>query len=154
MENIDDREIAKKAAKMLSAALRSKTGSFAEHVNRPADKASLKDSEAVSRLKKYGLVKNGNKQFYLRAVSIKMPKHGFIRHYGVNHRRAAGQRTRKDPKITTYSFKDHMMNQTAKPFLTQAIDTSGVLPYVTNAIAENRANEVAQNIVVTLRQFK
>ena len=153
MRKIDDREIAKTAERMLTSALHSKTSSFADHVNRPADKPSLKDASAISRMKRYGLVSNGTKSFYLRAISIRMAKHGFIRHYGTNIQRRASSRTRLKPKSTTYHFKSHMMKQTAKPFLDQVVDSSGVVTYVVENIARNRADEVAQNIAVTLTRF-
>ena len=153
MKKIDDRDIAKRAEQMLGSALRSKTSSFADHVKRPADKASLKDAEAKSRLKQYGLLRAGTKQYYLRAISIRMAKHGFIRHYGVDGQRSAGSRTRKKPRSVTYHFKNHVMKQSAKPFLDQVIQSSGVVPYVVENITKNRAEEVAQNIAITLTRF-
>ena len=149
----DDREIAKNAERRLTSALRSKTSSFKDHVNKPANEASLKDAFAKARLKQYGLVSNGSKSYYLRAISIVMAKHGYIYNYGVNAQRSAGSRTRHKPRSKTYHFKQHLMRQTAKPFLNQAINQSGVVTYVAQEIAKNRAGEVAEKIVVNLRHF-
>lgn len=150
----DDRAIGKAAADKLSVALRSKTSSFADHVKgKKEGEASLKDAVAVARLKKYGLIKNNTRSYYLRAISLKMAKHGFIRHYGVNKTRAAGMRTRTQPKTTKYGFKSHFMKQPQKPFIDSVIQNSGVVNFVAEKIAENRGEELAENITVNLKRF-
>lgn len=152
-ENFDDRQIGKTAARKLSSSLRAKTSSFADHYNRPADQKSLKDAVAKPRLKQYGLVANGNKNYYLRAISIVMPQHGFIRHYGVNINRSAGSRKREKPKSTTYHFASHYMRQNPKPFLDQIIQSSGAVDYVAEKIAESRGEEIAQNLAISVSNF-
>lgn len=150
----DDRAIGKAAADKLSAALRSKTSSFAEHVKgKKEGEASLKDAIAVARLKQYGLIKNNTKSHYLRAISIVMEKHGFVRHYGVHKNRAAGIRKRTKPNTKEYGFKSHMMNQPAQPFIDQVISNSGAVNYLAEKIAENRGEEIANEIVISLKKF-
>jgi len=152
-KTFDDRLIGKQAAAKLNTTLRAKTSGFADHVTRPVNQPSLKDSKAVARLKNYGLVKNGTKSYYLRAISIVMPKHGFIRHYGVHINRAAGERTREKPRSFKYHYRSHSMKQEAKPFLDSAIQSSGVVDFVAEKIAEARGEEIAQNISVSIRNF-
>lgn len=149
----DDRQIGKQAAAKLNTVLRSKTSGFADHVNRPEGKKSLKDAKAVARLKKYGLISNGTRSHYLRAISIVMPKHGFIRHYGVNRIRAAGERNREKPRSFKYHYRSHQMKQTEKPFLDSVIRSSGVVEFVAEKIAEARGEEVAQHVAVSIRNF-
>ena len=47
----NEKEVAEKAEQMLEASLRSKTSSFADHVNRREGQASLKDAAAKSTVK-------------------------------------------------------------------------------------------------------
>lgn len=149
----DDRLIGKQAASKLSASLSAKTSGFAEHFNRPANQKSLKETVAVPRFKKYGLLKNNTASHYLRAISIVMPKHGFIRHFGVDINRASGQRTRQNPRSFQYHYRSHPMKQAARPFLEEAIQSSGVIAFVTQKITESRGEEIAQNIAVSIRNF-
>ena len=154
MGKIDERIIGTAAAAKLTSALRQKASSFADHVSRDPDKKSLKDAEAIARTKKYGLVKNKTQTYFLRAIVIKMEKHGFVRHYGVNSQRQAGSRTRRIPRTTTYHYRQHRMNQKAKPFLDSAIEGSGVVQYVAQKVAESRANIITEEISISLRNFK
>ncbi|MEQ3501150.1 hypothetical protein ABMY20_15450 [Tenacibaculum sp. SSH1-16] len=141
----NEREIAKKAEQMLETSLRSKTASFANHVNN-TNTPSLKEATAKARLKKYGLVRAGTAKYYMRSLSIKMARHGFIQHYGVDTIREAGKRTRHKPKETTYRFKHHIMNMKPKPFINKAVEDSNVIEFVTTNIAKHRSEEVLINI--------
>ncbi len=141
----DERQIARKAEEMLNSALHAKTAGFKSHV-KGDDELSLKDALAKAKVKKYGKVKDGNAKFYMRRLSIKMEKHGFVQHYGVNRLRESGKRTRKKPRITEYSFKTHAMNMKATPFLSQAIENSGVIPFVLREITKFRSEEIMLGI--------
>lgn len=147
----NDKQIGIQASGRLTAALRGKTRGFANHYNGTSRDKSLKDASAVPRFKNYGLVRNGNRSTYLRAISIKMSKHGYIRHYGVDISRSAGSRTRNG---TTYHFRNHMMKQPAKPFLDEVLRRSGVLNFVSEKIAEARGEEIAQNMAVSISNFQ
>lgn len=152
MVKIDERQIAKVAEEKLTSALRSSTNSFADHINRKSGEASLKEANAISRTKKSGYKKTKNDQYFLRSISIKMAKHGFVNHFGVNTLRAGGIRKREIPKSTTYSFKSHMMNQKSTPFINEAVRKSGVLDYVAEKIAQSRAELLTDEIIIGLRR--
>ena len=137
-----EEEVAKKAEQMLEAALRQKTSSFRNHINRNPEDKSLKDATAKATVKKYGSKKNGNNVAYMRRLSIKMARHGFVQHFGVDTTRSGSTRTRKKPRETTYSFKSHVMNMPAKPFINEAVDNSGVIPFVMENVTRIRAEEL------------
>ena len=151
MTKIDERQIAKKSEEMLTASLKAKTSSFSDHINRTND--SIKDAHAVAIVKKYGLIKNSTPKYFMKTLSIKMVRHGFIQHYGINSQRAAGIRTRTTPKKTTYGFKQHMMRMKAKPFLDAAIKNSKVVDFLREKIAESRADIITDEIQIRLRDF-
>lgn len=135
-------EVAKKAEQMLEAALRQKTSSFKNHINRNPEDESLKDATALATIKRYGSKKKGNNVMYMRRLSIKMARHGFIQHFGVDNTRSGGTRTRKKPKEITYSFKSHVMNMRAKPFINEAVENSGVIPFVMENVTKIRSEEL------------
>ena len=135
-------QIAKQAEKMLETSFRSKTASFADHINRKSSDVSLKDATAKAKVSQYGKIKDGTKQRYMRSLSIKMAKHGFVQNFGVDGVRAGGTRTRTKPKTTTYSFKAHTMKMKAKPFISDAIEQSGVIDFVLKNITTIRAEEI------------
>lgn len=142
----DEREIGKKAEQMLEDSLRSKTASFAHHINN-TNTPSLKEATAKARLKKYGLVRAGTAKYYMRSLAIKMARHGFIQHYGVDTIRQAGKRTRQQPTETSYSFKHHRMNMKPKPFINKAVEDSNVVDFVTSNITKLRSEEILINII-------
>ena len=153
MKKIDEREIAKKAEEMLTSSLKSKTQGFANHIKKKENESSIKDAFAVARLKKYGIKKNSTQKYFMKTLSIKMVRHGFIQHYGINSQRAAGIRTRTTPKKTTYGFKQHMMRMKAKPFLDASIKNSKVVDFLAEKIAESRADIITDEIQIRLRDF-
>jgi len=142
----NESEVADKAEQMLESALRSKTSSFADHVNRKEDEASLKDATSVAKLKKYGTLRSGNQKFFMRSLGIKMAKHGFIQNFGVDGVRDAGTRTRHSPQETTYNFKSHVMKMPAQPFIDDAIEASGVKEFVMNEIVRIRSEAIMVDI--------
>lgn len=142
----NEREIADKAEQMLESALRSKTASFADHVNRKEGDKSLKDATSVAKLKKYGTVRAGTQKFYMRSLAIKMAKHGFIQNFGVDGVRDAGTRTRHRPQELTYNFKSHIMKMNAQPFIDEAVEASGVKEFVMNEITRIRSEAIMVDI--------
>lgn len=142
----NEKEIADKAEQMLEASLRNKTSSFADHVNRREDQASLKDVTTKATVKKYGTVRAGSQKFYMRSLAIKMTKHGFIQNFGVDGVRDAGTRTRHRPQETTYNFKAHVMKMNAQPFIDEAVETSGVRDFVMSEIIRLRSEAIMVDI--------
>ncbi|CDN79551.1 hypothetical protein [Elizabethkingia anophelis] len=146
MEYQNEKQIADKAVQMLTTALRSKTSSFAAHVNRSEGDVSLKDAEAKATVKKYGTKRDGNQSMYMRKLSIRMGKHGFVQQYGVNTTRSGGTRTREKPKEVTYGFKAHYFEMKPQPFINEAIEQSGVIPFVMEKITSLRSEEIVFNV--------
>jgi hypothetical protein len=142
----NEKEIAIRAEQILGTALRSKTSSFADHINRREGEPSMKDAIAKSTVKPYGKVRNGTKKFYFRSLSIKMAKHGFIQNAGINTTRSGGTRTRHNPRETTYGFKSHIMKMNAQPFIDEAIESSGVKEFVMSEVTRLRSEEIVVNI--------
>ena len=151
-KKIDEREIAKKAEEMLTSSLKSKTQGFANHIKKKENESSIKDAFAVARVKKYGIKKNSTQKYFMKTLSIRMAKHGFVQHFGVNTLRAGGIRKREIPKSTTYNFKSHMMNQKPRPFINEAVRQSGVVDYVAEKIGESRAELLTNEITIGLRR--
>lgn len=147
-----EEEVARKAEQMLQVSLRNQTASFKDHVNRRDGDPSLKEATASARLKQYGSVRAGTKKKFMRSLAIKMARHGFIQHFGVNVVRAGGHRSRKRPKSTTYSFKAHVMSMPAKPFINQAVDNSRVVDFVMQNVTRIRGEEILVNIKKIMEQ--
>lgn len=67
---------------MLANALKNKTQSFVNHYKGKKDnEPSLKDAKAKYRVKRYGKKKDSNQQIFMRALTIRMAKHGLVQHY-------------------------------------------------------------------------
>ncbi|WP_185226098.1 hypothetical protein [Chryseobacterium indologenes] len=136
-------EVAKKAEQMLEASLRRKTSSFKDHVNRKENDPSLKDATAKAAVKRYVSKKSGQKKkYYMRSLSIKMARHGFIQNYGVDTTRSGGERSRQEPKNTSYGFKSHTMKMKAQPFINEAVKDSKVVEFVMENVTRIRAENL------------
>lgn len=136
-------EVAKKAEQMLEASLRRKTSNFKDHVNRKENATSLKDATAKAAVKRYVSKKEGQKKrYYMRSLSIKMARHGFIQNYGVDTTRSGGNRSRKEPKNTNYGFKSHVMKLKAQPFINDAVKDSKVVDFVMENVTRIRAENL------------
>ncbi len=145
----DERDIARKAEEMLETALRRKTSGFKAHYYRTADEEAkaLKKAKAKAKVKKYGLVKDGTAKHYMRSLGIRMDRHGFVQHYGVDTlREDIKGRTRHKPRTTTYGFKTHAMKLKARPFIDSAIAESGVVPFVLREVTKHRAEELMLHV--------
>ncbi len=145
----NDREVARQAEKMLEASLRAKTASFRDHVNRAPEDVSLKKATAKAGLKKYGSRRAGNLTHYMRSLSIRMTRHGFIQHHGVDTVRSGGSRTRTKPQTVSYGFKSHTMKMRAQPFINEAVESSRVVDYVMNNLSRIRA----ESLLVEVRRI-
>ena len=138
-----EEQVARRAEAMLEAALREKTSSFAEHLNRKSNEKSLKDAIAISKIQRY----NGStgSRFFMRSLSIKMAQHGFIQNAGVDTTRSGGSRMKKNGE-DSYSFKSHIMKMERKPFINEAVDSSGVKEFVMTEITRLRSEVVMVDI--------
>jgi hypothetical protein len=152
MAEINEQEVANNAKQKLQSALRSKTSGFKAHIQNAKTK-SLNEATATANVKKYGKKKDGNQLFFMRSLSIKMERHGFIQNYGVKDRtRSGGSRTRTSPKDTTYNFRTHVFNMKAQPFINDAINESGVIPYVQENISAIRLTDIALYVKASLEE--
>lgn len=138
----NEKQVAAQAEKMLESSLRQKTLSFKDHANRNPENISLKQATAKARVKKYGSKRNQNLTYYMRSLAIRMPRHGFIQHFGVDIIRSGGARVRTKPKTTPYGFKSHAMKMPAKPFINDAVNKSNVVDFVMSNITKIRAEEL------------
>jgi hypothetical protein len=142
----DEKEIAEKAELMLTQSLNDKTSGFTEHINRGENDTSVKDSFAKATVKKYGSTRAGTQTFYFRSLAIKMAKHGFIHHFGINTVRSGGTRTRTKPRTSTYSYQSHPMEMAPHPFINDAVDTSDVVDFVMTEVTRIRSEEILVGI--------
>jgi len=137
----NEKQVARQAERMLTDSLQAKTSGFADHVRRLPEDKSLKDAFAFSKVKRYGRGR-GNVKEYMTTLSIRMVKHGFIQHYGVNIQRSSGSRTRKVPRETTYNFSAHYFKMDAKPFVNSAVTQSNAIPFVMENVTRLRSEEM------------
>lgn len=149
----DEIEVAKKAEQMLTSAVRNKTSRFADHYQRKEGKVSLKDAFAKSVVKRYGKKKEGNQQIFMRRLVIRMARHGFVQHYGVDTIRAGGTRQRTKPRSIEYLYDAHDFKMKATPFITEAIQQSKVIDFVAENVAKSRAKNFGEELVFGLSKF-
>ncbi|GIM61122.1 hypothetical protein CAPN008_11720 [Capnocytophaga canis] len=136
----NERQVAQKAKQMLENSLRGNMSQFSEHMQGSKTK-SIREAKASYSGKSYG-EKGMPKAYYLRKVSIRMARHGFVQHYGVDTLRAGGERTRNKPRTFTYRYEVHKMRMQDKPFIDKAVEQSGVIDYVMKSVAEIRNEQV------------
>lgn len=153
MEYRDELAIAKQAEQMLTSSLKNRTSSFASHYKKKEGEVSLKDAFAKSVVKRYGKKKEGNQQIFMRRLVIRMARHGFVQHYGVDTTRAGGTRQRTKPRNISYYYKPHQFQMKATPFIDEVIKQSKVVDFVSENIAELRAKNFAEELVFPLSHF-
>ena len=135
-----ERQVARKAKQMLENSLRGNMSQFSAHMQE-SKKKSIREVKVSTKTKGYG-EKGMPKTYYLRKISIRMERHGFVQHYGIDALRAEGERKREKPKPFTYKYETHKMRMQAKPFIDKAIEQSGVIDYVLNSVARIRNEQV------------
>lgn len=136
----NERQVAQKAKQMLENSLRGNMSQFSEHMQGSKTK-SIREAKASYSGKSYG-EKGMPKAYYLRKVSIRMARHGFVQHYGVDTLRAGGERTRNKPRTFTYRYEVHKMRMQDKPFIDKAVEQSGVIDYVLDSVIKIRNEQV------------
>lgn len=137
MEFQNERQIADRARQLLGSKLRSRAEAFQQHVNSRQGSA-IKDVETVAAVRNY--TKDGVTKSYFNSLSIKMGKHGFIQNFGVEGQRKGGMRRRKKPHSISYNFTAHYFKLKAVPFINQAIEQSGVIPFVLENVMKVRTD--------------
>lgn len=139
--DIQEKLIAEKAEQMLTRALQNETKSFKEHYYGDKEN-SLEKAEAKAETRKFVSKNTYFQKVYFNTLILKMGRHGFVQHYGADTVRKGRKRTRKTPRTIEYYYKPH--NYFLKPtnFITRAIEQSGVINYVAENIAKERAGEL------------
>lgn len=139
IKKMTEQQVARKAQQMLQTALRGNMSQFGAHIS--AGKKSIREATATASLKKYG-EKGMPKTYYLRKIGIRMERHGFVQHFGVDTLREGGERTRQKPRSTSYRYRTHRMRLVAKPFIDQAVEQSGIVDFVMKNITQIRNEQV------------
>ena len=145
----NEKQVAEIAAQILTVAMRSKIGSlgFKHHISSGAKKSI---SEALGDYKgKDFTTEDGRAIYYLNKITLQMERHGFIHHYGDQGTRKGGERNRKKPRSTTYTFRTHEWNLPSRDYIDDAIKQSGVIPFVMENVTKLRGEE----IMVYLKNF-
>lgn len=149
-----EKEIGKKAATLLRGSLQGKISArFSGHLS--GGKESLQNATTIARMR-YSKRADGAKQAYLKGIAVKMPRHGFIQHYGIeaSRVRAGGTRTREKPKQKTYFFRAHLYSKgmKEKPFIDEAIEASEAVAYLAEELPKQRGEELLIFIKKQLEQ--
>lgn len=142
--NNKERKIAKKAQRKLQASFDSEFDNFKNHYQgkRDAQNKPLADSKIKYRGRNW-TSPQGDRIYYLNKIVIKMPKHGFVQHYGVDDRlRAAHKVNRERPRPITYNRKEHYYDLPAHEFIDTALENSGVVEMIAKEISEIRGYDV------------
>lgn len=150
---MNEKAIAQKSERMLSQALQSQTQGFKRHAS---NAPSVKDAYARAKVKRYQNPQTKENHYYMRSLSVVLPKHGFVQHFGVDTVRSSAERTRHKPKTTTYTYRTHYFNLKAKQhlgFIDKAVTQSQVIGYLSSAITQARGEEIALNIKNQLQQI-
>jgi len=137
-----EREIGRVGAQMITSALR-----------RAAKGAGLEGLSNEARGKermRFSQRMEGGKQAYLRGIAIVMQRYGFIQHYGIEAGRVrrGGERVRRKPRETSYRFSAHLYKRGMQgtKFLEQVVEQSGAVAYLSEAIAQERGEEIALGV--------
>ena len=140
---MNEEEIGYKAAAMLQSALRNETSRFSRHIRNKEE--SLQNTQAVPRFRTSERIE-GYKQQYLKGIAIKMHRHGFVLHYGIEsgRLRKSHERTRHKPRETKYRVEAHLYRkgQKEQPFIDKVVKDSQVLDYLATAISQARGEEI------------
>ena len=86
----------------------------------------------------------------MRGIAIVMQRYGFIQHYGIEAGRVrrGGERVRRRPRETTYRFNAHLYKRgiQGRNFLEDVVAQSGAVAYLSEAIAQERGEEIALRV--------
>lgn len=144
-----ERKVAEKAVELLQNEFDDKFSGFKSHFKgeRNKDNKPLADSKITRRGRNWK-GKKGDKIYFLNKIVLKMSKHGFVQHHGVNNRLRAGHTVnRKKPKPTTFLRHYHNYNLPSHEFIDSAVEKSGVIPMVAKEISEIRGYRTVQDLI-------
>jgi len=140
----NEREVAKKAEKMLESSLRNKIHSLKIHLGMDDRFPSMIDATAESNFTRN---KGSKKKWAVNEfsrLSITMQKHGYIQNYGIERgtARKGGERTSESGK--TYSFKSHVYKKgmEEQDYIADAVLSSGVVNFVLSEVAGIRGKHI------------
>lgn len=137
-----EREIGRVGAQMLTSALR--------RAARGAGLSRLSSEARGKERMRFSQRMDGGKQAYLRGIAIVMQRYGFVQHYGIEAGRVrrGGERVRRRPRETAYRFKAHLYKRGMKgtKFLENVVAQSGAVAYLSEAIAQERGEEIALGV--------
>ena len=137
-----EREIGRVGAQMLTSALR--------RAARGAALARLSSEARGKERMRFSQRMEGGKQAYLRGIAIVMQRYGFVQHYGIEAGRVrrGGERVRRRPRETAYRFNAHLYKRGMKgtKFLENVVAQSGAVAYLSEAIAQERGEEIALGV--------
>lgn len=152
----DEREVAKKAEQMLTSALQNTARkNFKEHYLGSKEKTErMRDAVAKSVVKRYthrldDVSKEVKRDYYLRAIKVRMHRSGFVQHYGANTIREGHWRTYK--KVSAF-VKPHDFKLPAKPWIDEAVDTSNIKNFISYEISKIRMKDVVAFIKNSLEK--
>lgn len=119
---------------------------FSKHI-RGNNKKEIRELEVYPTYKNY-TYKDGRKKKFLKQVRIRLERHGFVQHYGIERftLRDGGYRTSTRGK--SFTIKPHKMREGMKPklFIDKAVKESGIAEYVTKKITEYRGQDIVISI--------
>lgn len=156
--NKEEQRVADKAKQMLTSALSSEiSSSFKDHyrgsssVKDGKKKQPLRDFEVKSS-GRYFTNTEGEKYYYFNSLKLDIGIHGFIHNSGSNTIRSAHQVQRTKPRFIEYNrgISDYRLPKTN--FIGNAIDRSGVVPYVAKEIGTLRGYAVLNDIMEQLAE--
>lgn len=141
MEIKDEKQVARISEHMLAIAMGRKISSlgFKEHAQGSKQSISTATGRADTKV---GKGPNGTLKMYMNRLSLVMPRHGFVQHYGVAGIREGGQRTRHKPRSTTYNFASHYFKLPEKNYIGKAVQESGLVDFVLENISRIRCKDV------------
>jgi len=138
-----EKRIANKCEELLTTAMRGKISALGLHL-------SGKDNSMKYAVAKSNFTTNAERKWEdpksFSMLKIVMPRHGFIQHYGVDRIRKGTD------KKGFYREASHFTMQ-KRPFIVDAIKSSGVIEYAVSEVGTARANYLLKNLKYWIDKF-
>ena len=108
---------------------------------------AMSNTNAMSNFSRAGKKKWGEqKQFQM--LSIMMVKHGFIHHYGADRMRKAPEKG----KASQRNANHYKLGR--RPYILDAIHSSGVIPYAAKELGKAKADYILKNLHFWLDKYE
>lgn len=119
---------------------------FSNHI-RGNNKKEIRELEVYPTYKKYTYI-DGRKKKFLKQVRIRLERHGFVQHYGIEPRTVRAGSSRISTLGKEFSIEPHEIRKGMKPklFIDKAVKESGIAEYVTKKITEYRGQDIVISI--------